>query len=477
MTNSSALSPETWPFSLELLATPAYMVGGAVRDALLERRREYLDLDFVLLTDAVKTARKIASRYKAGFVLLDASRQIARVVFDQATADFAQAEGANLETDLRRRDYTMNAIAYNPHTGELIDPLNGYADLQQGIIRMVSPKNLQDDPLRLLRAYRQAAQLGFTIEPETLTVIRQLAPLLGQVSAERVQAELAYLLNTPDGTPWIIAAIEDGLLQTWFKSAFSPPFQGELGGSPNLQGELGVSPSPPFEGELGGSPSPPFEGGLGGSPSLQEELGGSPSLQRQLGGSVVSTRLTAIEPSAVVLAQTWADLGNLLSKPVGDTLKTSWLGVAKLATLLSPIPEQAEAELLNLKYSRAEIRALTTAIKYLPQLQSSQMSLPEQYFFFRGVGQVFPTLVVLAVASGTPVEELAPLIDLYLTPDDQVAHPTPLVTGTQLIQTFNLKAGPQVGKVLTALGLARAEGKISTSAEAIKLASQLLEDQ
>ncbi|MBD1908014.1 CCA tRNA nucleotidyltransferase [Funiculus sociatus GB2-A5] len=422
MTNSSALSPETWPFSLELLATPAYMVGGAVRDALLERRREYLDLDFVLLTDAVKTARKIASRYKAGFVLLDASRQIARVVFDQATADFAQAEGANLETDLRRRDYTMNAIAYNPHTSELIDPLNGYADLQQGIIRMVSPKNLQDDPLRLLRAYRQAAQLGFIIEPETLTVIRQLAPLLGQVSSERVQAELAYLLNTPDGTPWMIAAIKDGLLQTWFKSAFSPSFEGELGGSAGCK------------------------------------------------------KLTVIEPSAVVLAKTWAELGNLLSKPVGDTLKTSWLGIAKLATLLSPIPEQAEAELLNLKYSRAEIRALTTAIKYLPQLQSSQMSLPEQYFFFRGVGQVFPALAVLAVASGTPVAELAPLINLYLTPDNQVAHPTPLVTGTQLMQTFNLKAGPQVGKVLTALGLARAEGRISTPAEAIKLASQLLEE-
>jgi tRNA nucleotidyltransferase (CCA-adding enzyme) len=83
MTNSSALSPETWPFSLELLATPAYMVGGAVRDALLERRREYLDLDFVLLTDAVKTARKIASRYRRVLCLLDASRQIARVVFDQ----------------------------------------------------------------------------------------------------------------------------------------------------------------------------------------------------------------------------------------------------------------------------------------------------------------------------------------------------------------------------------------------------------
>jgi len=77
----SALSPDTWPFDLEMLTPPAYLVGGAVRDALLGRRSHYFDLDFVMLTRAVKTARKIADRAKAGFVLLDAERQIARVVF------------------------------------------------------------------------------------------------------------------------------------------------------------------------------------------------------------------------------------------------------------------------------------------------------------------------------------------------------------------------------------------------------------
>ena len=115
---SSALSPETWPFSLNWLPPSACLVGGTVRDALLDRPSDYLDLDFVLPTSAVETAQAIARHYRAGFVLLDADRQIARVVFEQGTADFAQQVGASLDADLRRRDFTINAIAYNPHTAQ-----------------------------------------------------------------------------------------------------------------------------------------------------------------------------------------------------------------------------------------------------------------------------------------------------------------------------------------------------------------------
>lgn len=82
---------------------------------------------------------------------------------------------------------------------------------------MVSQSNLADDPLRLLRAYRQAAQLGFQIEPATHRAICQLSPLLQQVAAERVQVELGYLLKSAQGTPWLTAAWEDHLLQGWFR--------------------------------------------------------------------------------------------------------------------------------------------------------------------------------------------------------------------------------------------------------------------
>lgn len=216
---ASVLSPQTWPFRLSWLPEATYLVGGNVRDALLDRQAGYLDLDFVMPEKAVQTARAIARHHRAGFVLLDADRQIARVVFDSATVDFAQQVGSTLEADLERRDFTVNAIAYSPFTEQLYDPLYGYRDLQRQQIRMVAIDNLKEDPLRLLRAYRQAAQLGFALEPKTQAAIRQLAGLLKFVAAERVQSELNYLLNSAKGTPFLKEAWQDGLLQAWLPHA------------------------------------------------------------------------------------------------------------------------------------------------------------------------------------------------------------------------------------------------------------------
>ncbi|MEQ8469102.1 CCA tRNA nucleotidyltransferase [Coleofasciculus sp. E1-EBD-02] len=408
----SVLSPERFPFSLEWLPPQACLVGGAVRDALLGRQADYLDLDFVVPHDAVKVARKLASHYKAGFVVLDEARQIARVVFDTATVDIAQQEGETLETDLYRRDFTINAIAYNPQTQQIIDPLQGVADCRAGIIRMVSPANLQDDPLRLLRAYRQAAQLGFTIEPTTQSTIRQLAPLLANIAAERVQVELNYLLQSPQGTPWLTAAWQDQLLHHWFPDTKADNF----------------------------------------------------------------TQIAATDNAAILLAQIWQTLASQLKTPVsGKSL--SWLSLAKLTNVLPSEVEPAEAQLLQLKYSRAEIRAVLIMIQYLPQLLShvtSPMSLREQYFFFQAVGSVFPALAVLAVAEGVLVESIAPLINRYLNPENQVAHPTPLVKGHDLMQQLKLPPSPQIGELLTEIQIARIEGKVSTRDEALEFATQRL---
>ncbi|MBW4509133.1 MAG: CCA tRNA nucleotidyltransferase [Scytonematopsis contorta HA4267-MV1] len=409
VTEISSLSPENWPFSLEFLPQPAYMVGGAVRDALLGRTREYLDLDFVLPQDAVQVARKIANYYKAGFVLLDAERQIARVVFPNATVDIAQQEGTSLATDLHRRDFTINAIAYNPHTQEIVDPLGGYGDLEQGILRMVSPTNLEDDPLRLMRGYRQAAQLGFTIEEETQTTIRDLASHIENVSAERVRVEVGYLLQNSQGTHWLVKACEDRLLTPYFKSV--------------------------------------TEEGL--------------------------NLLTKIDTAAAQISTIWQKLGIELELAVRDTVKTTLLGIAKLACIVNPNPETAEIELQDLTYSRAEIKAVITALKLSPQLHLS-LSLREQYFFFQGVGFVFPATAVLAVARVNLVGGIAPLVSRYLSPDDPVAHPIPLVNGKDLIIALNIPASPVVGKILTEIVVAQVEGRIGTKDEAIDLAKSLL---
>jgi tRNA nucleotidyltransferase (CCA-adding enzyme) len=207
------------PFDLSLLPPETFLVGGAVRDALLHRHRSELDLDFVLARNAVKTAKIIANKYGAGFVVLDASRNIARVVLENTTLDFAQQEGDCLETDLKRRDFTINAIAYNPHTKTIFDPLNGMIDLQNRQLKMISQANLEDDPLRLLRAYRQAAQLDFSIENNTRETIQKLAHHLSKVAAERIRTELDYLLKANKlGNHYLTLAYEDKLIQPWFKN-------------------------------------------------------------------------------------------------------------------------------------------------------------------------------------------------------------------------------------------------------------------
>jgi len=419
---SSYLAPENWAFSLEWLPQPAYLVGGTVRDALLDRQRDSFDLDFVLPDRAIETARRIAQQCQAGFVVLDAKRQIARVVFEGGTADFARQEGDSLEVDLRRRDFTINAIAYDPRAQTLIDPLQGLQDLEKGLLRMVSKANLKDDPLRLLRAYRQAAQLDFRISRRTRSTLRQLAPRLRRVAAERVQAELGYLLASARGGRWLKAAWKDGLLALWFADASAE----------NLQ------------------------------------------------------QVQQVEQCAWLLGKIWVELDRQLQGKATEG-SLSLLGLAKLACLVSSAPKVAAAQLEELKYSRAEVRAVAIALQHLPQLlkeATAPMSLREQYFFFQEVGRVFPLLVVLAVTVAAQedvlretqaVAAIAPLINRYIDPDDPVAHPTPLVTGNELMRSLQLSPSPLIGRLLTEIQIARIEGKLATVAEALRFAATLVD--
>lgn len=414
---ATLFSPQTWPFRLELLPRAAYLVGGNVRDALLERPAEYLDLDFVLPQDAVKTARAIAQTYRAGFVLLDADRQIARVVFDHATVDFAQQVGNSLEEDLRRRDFTVNAIAYNPHTDQLVDPLQGYQDLQRKVIRMIAPENLKEDPLRLLRAYRQAAQLGFTLDPQTEQMIQQLSPLLSQIAAERIQGELNYLLNAPKGTLLLTRAWQDGLFDYWLAHATT------------------------------------------------ESL----------------ARLGRMDEAAIALDQTWPQLGLHQAvgtrDPKSHGSTRSWLKVAKLASLVDPDPSIAESELWRLKYSRIEVQTVLALLRCLSAIQDTDLallSLRQQYFFFRNIGSAFPALAIMALALGVEISVMAPLIDRFLHPEDPVAHPVPPLTGRDLMQDLQLSPGPQIGQLLEAIQLAQAEGRVQSRQDAIAFARQQL---
>ena len=397
------------PFDLDSLPKPVYVVGGAVRDELMGRSRAELDLDLVIPVGAVAAARQLAKDYQAGFVLLDAERQIARVVFPGLTVDIAQQDGESIVDDLGRRDYRLNAIAYDIQKEMLIDPLNGCQDIQERVIRMVSNTNLIDDPLRLLRAYRQGAQLNFTIDPGTRQSIRSHAHLATTVAGERVLAELRYLLQTPNSSEWLAAIVEDGLLTGWLGAAVRQDLVGRLG---------------------------------------------------------------ALDRSIATIQDHYPLIATELDRPLRETIAISRTGMSKLTALLSSELPIATAQMLRLTFSSMEIQVITTVINHLPQLVRGEMSLAEQYFWFQAVGQNVPLLLALAIADGVKIEDLQGLIQCYLDPTNQVAHPTPLVNGHDLIQALEIPPSPQIGRLLTEIQLARIEGKIVTAVDAIEFAKR-----
>lgn len=390
------------PFPVDLLPLNSYLVGGAVRDVLLQRHRGYWDLDLVLPHSVLTISRHIANFYGAGFVVLDRERQITRVVFPNATVDFAQMVGNSILEDLGRRDYTLNAIALHCQEFSIVDPYNGQEDLIQGKIKMINDQNLMDDPLRLMRAYRFASQLNFTIEDRTRETIKSLKGRLNEVAMERVNYELSYLISHENSGYWLHQILEDELLVECF-------------------------------------------------PSLS---------------SNALVEIKKIESFARWMRSKWQNF----------TPQEFWYSSAILACLTNPNPDTAESELINLKYSRHQIKAVTTILQYTSSLnfeeeftevRSQSVPLASQYFFFQSVGNNFPSVALYALAHEIPEDLIIMLMNRYLDPNDLIAHPQPLLTGKEVINILKIKPSPMVGKLLTELYIAQIEGKINNIQQAI----------
>jgi tRNA nucleotidyltransferase (CCA-adding enzyme) len=206
----------TWPLPLHLLPPGTALVGGAVRDALLGRLALQPDLDLVVPGGAINLCRRLAGTLGGSCVVLDAARDIARLVLRGWTIDLARQEGAGLADDLLRRDYTANAIALPlAEEAQLVDPSGGLADLAAARLVAVSEANLLADPLRLLRGVRLSWELGLPLEATSQQWMRRHAASLGQVAGERVLAELDKLAALPDGQRGLIWSLEAGLLTAW----------------------------------------------------------------------------------------------------------------------------------------------------------------------------------------------------------------------------------------------------------------------
>ncbi|MBA4374554.1 MAG: hypothetical protein C0401_00070 [Anaerolinea sp.] len=176
-----------------------YLVGGAVRDALLNKCNN--DLDIICPGGTQKIARRLADQTSGAFYILDKERNTSRVIINESNGDrivfdFTQLRGGSLEADLRERDFTINAMAVNlTDPVHVIDPLKGGRDLLEKWLRPCSGSSFRDDPLRVIRAIRYSVALDLKMESSTIQELKETVVNLDQISKERKRDEFFKILG------------------------------------------------------------------------------------------------------------------------------------------------------------------------------------------------------------------------------------------------------------------------------------------
>ena len=197
----------------------AYAVGGCVRDSLLGRTAHDWDLCTSALPQQVMelfgTEQCIPTGLQHGTVTIKYGGQLYETTTFRTEGSYTDGRHPDevqfvpdVREDLARRDFTINAMAYNEAEG-LVDPFGGQGDLQKGLLRAVGEpqQRFTEDALRILRLYRFAARFGFALDAATARAARQLAPHLDCISAERIQEELAKLLAAPQPGAYLEPAV------------------------------------------------------------------------------------------------------------------------------------------------------------------------------------------------------------------------------------------------------------------------------
>ncbi|MBO6088070.1 CCA tRNA nucleotidyltransferase, partial [bacterium] len=208
---------------IKIFDNEIYLVGGSVRDFFMGIETHDRDL-IVTDCDAREFSVKVAELFDATFIPLDEENRIYRVVMPDKInyLDITNPIGGSLEKDLMRRDLTINAIAINIRTGEIIDLSGGITDIKNGCLNYILEENFKDDPLRILRVYRFQAIYGFEISSQTLEAIIKYSDLVLEPAVERINYELLKLF----GGKYAHIALEDmdktGILEKFF------PFVSEL---------------------------------------------------------------------------------------------------------------------------------------------------------------------------------------------------------------------------------------------------------
>jgi poly(A) polymerase len=417
----------------------AFLVGGCVRDRLLGIPPK----DYDVSTDSVPQnvlsyfaqSQPVGAHF--GVILVGSSSgahvEVATFRSEGTYADGRRPEEVRFETDPRldvlRRDFTINGLMEDPMTGEILDYCGGQADLRKGIVRAIGEprRRFAEDHLRMLRAVRFAARFRFAIEPETMHAIRELAPAIHRISAERIRGELIRILAEGDARRGLELLDESGLLAELL---------------PEVKAYQGVPQPPEFHPE--------------GDVWIHTLL-----------------MLEKLERPTVTLAfgVLLHDVGKPPTFRVADRIRFD--GHAEVGA------QMASQILTRLKFSNDECEQIVSLVanhmRFKDVLQMRASTLKR--FLRLPDFEEHLELHRLDTQASNGYTAAYDFVREQLTHlGEEELRPPRLITGRDLIEA-GYRAGPPFSKALEAVETAQLEGEISTKDEALALARRILENE
>ena len=449
-----------------------YLVGGCVRDLLI--RRERYDIDVAVAGNASPLARAFADEIHGAFYVMDEENDVTRVVHESEGAryyvDLARMRGESIEQDLATRDFTVNAMALDISNGgwsdaALIDPFDGRADLAAHRLRAVASSVFENDPVRLLRAARFEATLGFALDADTESFVRRDASQLVDAALERVRDEF-YRIISADSSLRNIRRLDDlGLLRFIL---------------PEVAALKGVIQSPPHTYDV-------FEHSIEAVGALEEierahflnlaEGAFSQQLELHFAETVGGGHQRGMLLRIALLLH---DSGKRNARGEAADGRVRFLGHEETGAKI------AEQAMRRLRFSNEEIGLVSAVVAHhlRPIWLAATGVVTDRavYRFFRATGKSGVDVAIHSWCDqratygqteySVPEAELqaviARLLDRYYHAHDRIVAPPQLLTGVEVMNTLGLKSGPRVGELLDALREAEAAGDVNTREQAVE---------
>jgi tRNA nucleotidyltransferase/poly(A) polymerase len=413
-----------------------YLVGGVVRDWVLEKENK--DIDVLCEHDSFGIARQWAELNRGAFYVLDEGRGTSRVILDnhgeKSVFDFARQQGNTLEEDLSARDFTINAMAIDfTSLDTVIDPMHGIDDLRQGKLRACSSASFKLDPVRVIRAFRYAAAYKLSIDPNTKSILTLSVPALRMISEERKRDEFFKILDLDDP----IEALKQ-LQETEIISQIGLPLQSDEGFT--------------------------FIASLVNWLTLVRKETSDTNANKYM-----------IEESLIRYRKQYAAFLNQRN--------TSDRNLRQLLLLFSLIRGLGEEKIVSiaqqLLLANEEIQRLTCLMKFQQDInklmiKEEPITDRELYTFFNHVGVVGLDLCWLMLAGQSDsqrqkayLHRAGRIFECWFE-HPQVANPVPFLNGNDLMIQFDLTPGPTIGKLLNQMKEEQAAGIITNRQQALE---------